>query len=78
MLVLRRVGREEWRRVMGKREVGTVREGRYRRFGRIARGCAVVGVRMRLDVLAGGKKEEYESEPTGCAQDPAVQARFQQ
>lgn len=58
MLVLRRVGRDEWRRVIGKREVGTVREGRERRFGRMARGCAVVGVRIRLGLLAQAKGKE--------------------
>jgi hypothetical protein len=48
VLVLNRVGSVEWRRVIGKREVGIVRLGRERRFGRIARGCDVVGVRMSL------------------------------
>jgi hypothetical protein len=48
VLVLRSVGRVEWRRVMGKSEVGMVRLESERRFGRIARGCDVVGVRMSL------------------------------
>jgi hypothetical protein len=50
--VLKRVGRVEWRRVIGKSEVGTVRLGRERRFGRMARGCAVVGVRISLERIS--------------------------
>jgi len=46
--VLKRVGSVEWRRVIGKSEVGIVRLGRRRRFGRMARGCEVVGVRISL------------------------------
>jgi hypothetical protein len=48
VLVLRRVGRVEWRSVIGRSEVGIVREGKERRLGSMARGCEVVGVRMSL------------------------------
>lgn len=50
--MLNRVGSVEWRRVIGKREVGIVRLGRRRRFGRMARGCEVVGVRISLKVVS--------------------------
>lgn len=51
--VERKVGRVEWRRVIGRMEGGgPVREGRMRRFGISVRGGLVVGVMMRLDGVA--------------------------
>lgn len=47
-----KVGREEWRRVTGRREVVTAREGRRRRIGTMARGWWEVGVKMRLGVVS--------------------------
>jgi len=46
--VERKVGIVEWRRVMGRRDGGMLREGRMRRFGISARGVEVIGVMIRL------------------------------
>jgi hypothetical protein len=59
VLVLNRVGSVEWRRVIGKREVGIVRLGRERRFGRMARGCDVVGVRISLEAVSMWMNRKY-------------------
>lgn len=42
------VGKEEWRRVIGKRVVGIEKLGSRRKEGRIARGEESVGVRIKL------------------------------
>lgn len=59
----RKVGIVEWRRVIGRRELGTVREGRERRLGSIARGETVWGVTSRLrnvsDVMIHMKKPSF-------------------
>lgn len=46
--MVRRVGRVEWRNVIGRKVVGGESEGRRRREAKMARGEVVVGVRISL------------------------------
>lgn len=43
-----KVGRDEWRIVAGRSDGEIVKDGSWRRSGRMARGWFDVGVRMRL------------------------------
>lgn len=60
------VGSVEWRRVIGRSDGGTVREGRWRRFGRIARGASVEDVAISLEASLAGWFDYGVDRLTAC------------